>query len=86
MIIENKTKRMNISLPLKTIELIDQTWPLKGFKSRSSFLDEAARQYAIRLQKASLKRKLKAGYLTRAKRDAGLTKEWNVASSELLTD
>jgi metal-responsive CopG/Arc/MetJ family transcriptional regulator len=82
----NKTKRMNIVLPERTIELIDDVWPQEGFRSRSAFLDEAARKYISRLKRSNIKRNLKAGYLIRAKRDLGMVNEWDVASAELLRD
>ncbi len=86
MISENKSKRIDISLPIRTIELVDHIWPKKGFKSRSSFFDEAATRYAIRLQKANLKRKLKEGYIARAERDLNGINDWEAASSELISE
>ena len=80
----SKTKRIDIVLPERTIELIDETWPEQGFRSRSSFLDEAARQYASRLKTAGLKRSLKSGYKARSERDLNTVTEWESASSELI--
>ena len=84
MAIQSKTKRIDIVLPEQTIELIDKTWPKQGFRSRSSFLNEAARRYAIRLKKAGIKRNLKDGYISRAERDLGTVSDWEVASTELI--
>jgi metal-responsive CopG/Arc/MetJ family transcriptional regulator len=79
-------ERINVSLPKRTIVLIDRVWQQARFKSRSEFLDEAARLHAMRLQRTKLKRQLKAGYLARAERDLQLVNEWEVASTELLND
>ena len=76
----NKTKRLDITLPTKTIELIDK----QGFRSRSAFLDEAAKRYIARLRRSNIKRKLRAGYLSRAERDLDMVNEWEGASSGLL--
>ena len=84
--IENKIERLNISLPRKTLELIDQVWQQSQFKSRSAFIDEAARRYAIRLQRARLKRKLREGYRARADQSLRLANEWETASTELRAD
>jgi len=84
--VENKTERLNISLPRKTLELIDQVWRQSQFKSRSAFLDEAARRYAFRLQRARLKHKLRDGYRARADQSLYLVNEWETASTELLAD
>lgn len=86
MFADDKTERLNISLRKKTIELIDRVWRQGGSKSRSAFLDEAARQYAIRLQRAKLRRRLKAGYRTRAQRDQALTDEWDAPTTRDLGD
>jgi len=83
---DNRTERLQITLPKNTIRLIDGVWPKGPFKSRSSFLDHAARRYAVRLQKATLKRRLKNGYLARAERESELMSEWETASNELIWD
>lgn len=79
-------ERINISLPKRTVALIDRVWQQARFKSRSEFLDEAARLHAMRLQRAKLKRRLKAGYVARAERDQQLVNEWEVASAEIFGD
>lgn len=77
------TERIVISLKKSTIELIDRVWPTRRFRSRSAFLDEAAQQYAKRLLKASLKRKLKEGYKTKAKENLDLLSELESVNNEL---
>ena len=83
MIEKSKTERINISLPKSTLALIDRVWPKKKFRSRSAFLDEAARTHAFRLQKASLKRSLRLGYKKRAGENLELVSLWENSSAEL---
>ena len=80
----SRTKRIDIVLPEQTIELIDKTWPKQGFRSRSSFLNEAARIYVFRLEKARMKRSLKSGYISRAERDLSTVNDWEATSTELI--
>ena len=68
--------RLNITLPKSTVELIDKVWPREQFKSRSAFLDEAARKYTQELQKNKLRKTLKAGYLARVEKNLELVREW----------
>jgi metal-responsive CopG/Arc/MetJ family transcriptional regulator len=75
-----KSKRIDIILPVGTLEQIDHIWSEFGFTSRSSFIDEAAKRFAIRLKKADIKRKLKAGYFARAERDVALDRELEILS------
>jgi len=84
--INNRKSRLTITLPKHTVQLIDQMKRTGPFKTRSSFLDQAARRYAVRLQKATLKRRLKSGYLARAERESELLSEWEAASNELIWD
>jgi metal-responsive CopG/Arc/MetJ family transcriptional regulator len=84
MIEKVKTERVNVSLPKSTLRLIDQVWPNKKFRSRSSFLNEAARTHAIRLQRASLKRSLRSGYKRKAKENLDLLSLWESSSSEVI--
>ena len=79
-----KSKRIDITLPAQTVEHIDKTWKEFGFSSRSAFLDEAAKRFTVRLRRANVKRNLKAGYIARAARDAALSDELELLSSELL--
>jgi metal-responsive CopG/Arc/MetJ family transcriptional regulator len=80
--ITTKTKRIDITLPIKTIEQIDDIWRKYGFTSRSSFLEHAAKNLAVHLKKTSLKKKLKAGYLLRAQRDVAMNRELEILDSE----
>ena len=75
-----KSKRIDITLPVQTIDQIDTIRQEFGFASRSSFIDIAARQFALRLKKADMKRKLKYGYLERAERDSELTRQFDILS------
>lgn len=78
-----KSKKIDIRLPIQTIDQIDSVWREYGFASRSSFIEEAIRHFAVRLKKADLKRQLKAGYIARAQRDADLNRELEVLDSDL---
>jgi metal-responsive CopG/Arc/MetJ family transcriptional regulator len=78
-----KTKRIDITLPEQTIDQIDNTWKDFGFASRSAFLNEAAKNFTVRLKKANLKKSLRAGYQARAERDANLNSEMEILSFEL---
>jgi len=78
-----KSKRIDITLPVQTIDQIDGVWRDWGFSSRSAFLDEAAKSFAARLKKANLKQALKAGYKTRAQRDTEMNRELEALSGDL---
>jgi metal-responsive CopG/Arc/MetJ family transcriptional regulator len=78
-----KAKRIDITLPAGTLEQIDSIWQEFGFASRSSFIDEAAKRFALRLKKADLKKKLKAGYQARAERDSDLNRELEFISPDM---
>jgi Arc/MetJ-type ribon-helix-helix transcriptional regulator len=86
MIVNNKTKRFQITLPATTVQMIDDIRQKGEFDSLSAFLNEAARRYAVRLKRATLKRALREGYQARAARDRHAVDEWDVASNELLWD
>ena len=81
---ENKTERLNITLPTDTVKFIDRVWRKKQFKSRSAFLNEAAQRYATRLDKATLKRQLRSGYKANVINDTDLANEWENASSDVI--
>jgi len=75
----NKTrKRVNITLPPETLELIDRV-----SSNRSEFINKAVRLYANRLERAKLKQRLKKAYLERAKEDIAIAKEWEPIEREL---
>ncbi len=84
MAIENKSRRLQVTLPDATVQMIDEILAEAGIKSRSAFLNEAALQYASRLKRAHLKRVLRSGYKARAERDAQVEQEWSHVSKEVL--
>lgn len=72
----NKTaihKRVNITLPQETIELIDQ---LSAEGERSRFLNDAVNFYVREKGRTNLKRLLKEGYIKQSGRDLEIAKEW----------
>ena len=76
----NKTrKRVNITLPPETLELIDRV----SKDNRSQFINRAVRLYANRLERARLKQRLKKAYLDRAKEDLAIAQEWEPIEREL---
>lgn len=66
-------RRLNITLPEKTVRLIDRV-AKKG--DRSSFIAEAVERYVTEIGRANLRRQLKEGALRRAERDLNLASEW----------
>jgi CopG family transcriptional regulator / antitoxin EndoAI len=66
-------KRINISLPEETIELIDR---LTEHGDRSRLIDEAVRRYIQETGKSNLRKRLKEGAIRRAERDLQVTEEW----------
>ncbi len=72
-------KRVNITLPSETLELIDRV----SKDNRSEFINRAVRLYANRLERARLKQGLKQAYLERAKEDLAIAQEWEPIEREL---
>ncbi len=72
-------KRINITLPPETLELIDRV----SEDSRSEFINKAVKLYANRLQRAKLRQGLKQAYLERAEEDLALAQEWEPIEREL---
>jgi len=66
-------KRINISLPEETIELIDR---MTEQGDRSRLIDEAVRRYIQETGRANLRTRLKEGAIRRAERDLQVTEEW----------
>ena len=66
-------RRLNITLPEKTVRLIDRV-AQKG--DRSSFIAQAVERYVTEIGRANLKKQLKEGALRRADRDLSLAREW----------
>jgi CopG family transcriptional regulator / antitoxin EndoAI len=65
-------RRLNITLPEKTVRLIDRV-AKKG--DRSSFIAEAVERYVAEIGRANLRKQLKEGAIRRAERDLHLTSE-----------
>jgi CopG family transcriptional regulator / antitoxin EndoAI len=65
-------KRINITLPEETLELIDR---VTEHGDRSCFIDEAVRHYIQETGLANLRKQLKEGAIRRAERDFGLAEE-----------
>ncbi len=66
-------KRINISLPVETVELVDRVTQ-KG--NRSHFIDQAVHFYIEEIGREKLKQELKEGARQRAERDLTLCEEW----------
>ncbi len=67
------TKRINIVLPVETIELLDRVAP-KG--NRSRLISEAVIHYVASGARANLAERLKQGALANAQRDLAIVQEW----------
>lgn len=73
-------RRINITLPDETIELIDRVIE-KGDRSR--FINEAVQYYITQKALINLREQLKEGAIQRAERDLGLVEEWFGLEEEL---
>ena len=73
-------RRLNITLPEKTIRLIDRV-AQKGDRSR--LIAHAVERYIQEMGRVQLRERLKEGALVRAERDAGLAGEWFALEEEL---
>lgn len=71
--------RINITLPEKTVKLIDRV-SRKGGRSR--LINEAVRRYVREVGRARLRQQLKAGYIQGAERDRHLVEEWFLVDEE----
>ena len=72
-------KRINITLPPETLELIERVAP----GNRSEFINQAVQVYSQRLLQARVRRKLKQAYLERATEDLAIAQEWEPLEREL---
>ena len=72
-------KRINITLPPETLELIDQVAP----ESRSEFINQAVRMYSRRLLRARVQQRLKQAYQERIAEDLAIAQEWEPLEREL---
>lgn len=68
-----KYKRINISIPEETLQLLDEIAPPK---KRSQFIVEAIMQYASEIKRLQLREQLKAGYTANAESDRQIAEEW----------
>ena len=68
-----KYKRINISIPIETLQLLDEIAPPK---KRSQFITEAIKQYASEMKRLQLREQLKAGYIANAESDRKIAEEW----------
>ncbi len=66
-------RRINITLPEETIELIDRVAKKGG---RSRFLDALVKYHLRRRSHEKLRRELEAGYARWAQRDKELAQDW----------
>jgi CopG family transcriptional regulator/antitoxin EndoAI len=73
-------KRINISLPEETLELIDR---VIEHGDRSRLIDEAVRRYIQETGRANLRKRLKEGAIRRAERDLQRAEEWLSVDEEV---
>jgi len=68
-----KYRRVNMTLPDKTIKLLDSVSE-KG--ERSSFVDKAVHFYIEEIGKANLNKQLREGAIKRSSRDLSIAEDW----------
>ena len=66
-------KRINITLPAETIQLLDQVTAKGG---RSRLIDQAVKHYVDSLSRENLRRELQKGAVEQAERDLQLAEDW----------
>ena len=66
-------RRINITLPNETIELLDRIVP-KGDLSR--FINDAVQYYITEVEKKKLRKQLIQGAIERSQRDLNLAEAW----------
>ena len=66
-------RRINITLPNETIELLDRIVP-KGDRSR--FINDAVQYYITEVEKKKLREQLIQGAIERSQRDLNLAETW----------
>lgn len=76
------TKRLNITLPERTVTLIDR---VAGKGQRSRLIAEAVERYVKEEGRAKLRRRLREGAEARAKRDLELAEAWLVLDEDEAT-
>ena len=77
-------QQINITLPQKTIELIDR---VAAHEDRDRLIDDAINLYIIGRQKQELQERLRKGAIHRSDRDLTLVEDWfNVEEEVWLKD
>jgi CopG family transcriptional regulator / antitoxin EndoAI len=66
-------KRINITLPQETLELMNR---LAAKGDRSEFIKEAVEEYVKKRSRSSLRRRLKEGAAKEAELDLRIAQEW----------
>ena len=66
-------RRLNISLPVRTVELIDR---VAGKGQRSALIDRAVVRFVQQESRANIRAQLAAGASDRAARDLQIAEEW----------
>ena len=72
-ILEDMSERINITLPPKTVRLLERAAP-KGTRSR--LIAEAVEHYLRSLGRKNIRARLKEGAIKQAGRDRTLAEEW----------
>lgn len=73
------TKRLNITLPERTVALMDR---VAGKGQRSRLIDQAVHRYIEAAGRANLRKQLREGARVRAERDVTLVEEWYALDEE----
>lgn len=73
-------KRINITLPEETVELLEQ---VAGKGSRSTFIDGAIKAHVKNIKQQNLRDQLKEGAIARAERNLQMAKEWSQLEDEV---
>jgi CopG family transcriptional regulator / antitoxin EndoAI len=77
------TKRLNITLPERTVALMDR---VAGKGQRSRLIAEAVERYVEEEGRAKLRKRLREGAEARAGRDLELAEEWYALDEEVQPD
>jgi CopG family transcriptional regulator/antitoxin EndoAI len=77
------TKRLNITLPERTVALMDR---VAGKGKRSRLIAEAVERYVEEVGRAKLRKRLREGAEVRARRDLQLAEEWFAPDEEVRSD
>ena len=77
------TKRLNITLPERTVALMDR---VAGKGQRSRLIAEAVERFIEEEGRAKLRKRLREGAEVRARRDLQLAEEWFALDDEVQPD